>query len=926
MARTGRTVAASAVLLLTFASSLLARQEGGGVPFPSNRGAADTVPTDTLPGAPVSPDTIPADTAAAPPPLSAAADSVLQALRALPGFTATEYHGRSALYRADTGVLRLEGEAEVVREQDRLTADTIIYRERARMVEAYGSPRVIGQQQDIAGDVLFYDLDRRRATALGARTQIEQQATWFVTGDVTLEGTDRLFGSHAHFTSCDLEIPHYHFEADQIMVIRDRVLVARPARLYFGNVPVMVLPFVVQSLEQGRRSGFLTPRFGVHDIVRTSSGYNRQISDVGFYWAVNQYMGATLSTTWRSGAYTALLGNVDYNWRRQFLSGNLGLERYWRPDGRRELSLNTRSAWQPDERTSLSLSGRYASSSDFVQQSSYDPREVTQDLNSSFSLTRRFNWGQTSLGAERRQSIGTGDVLMTLPSFSISRSPITFFPAATPETERWYSNATFSPGVVSGSRASDRYAQLAGRLPRQNRDQTRFQVGPSFTVGNFSISGSGEMNRAEVQEAAGVDREGLPILLRPFDREEANWSLSASYRQQLIGTTNLSPSISLSQQLLRDTITADALVRAPVRLTFGSSLSTDLYGFFPGFAGLDAIRHKLSPRLGYGYTPEVQLTPVQEQTFGRPGGRAQNRINLSLSQTWEGRLRTPQGAQESVVPQDSLTGDTIPRSRTPAQPLDPQKVTILAINTSAFEYDFVQAREEGTGFVTNMVSNTISSDYLRGLTIQMQHELFDRRDLDPNLAENTGRLGRFAPALATLGTSFELGPQTALIQWLDRFAFGARPDRSGPEQVLPGDAETDVVSPAGQSSHTGNPQGMGGGPWSIGLSYQFSRPPRVFAPDGTVNYEAIQTLDANMRFQLSPNWSVNWNTSYSMTDREFGAHRLNFQRDLHEWQANFSFYQTPYGYSGFEFYVELLHNRDLRFDYREGNLGVDRQR
>ena len=41
-------------------------------------------------------------------------------------------------------------------------------------------------------------------------------------------------------------------------------------------------------------------------------------------------------------------------------------------------------------------------------------------------------------------------------------------------------------------------------------------------------------------------------------------------------------------------------------------------------------------------------------------------------------------------------------------------------------------------------------------------------------------------------------------------------------------------------------------------------------------------ITGNLSFQLSPNWSVNWNTSYSLTDREFGSHRLNFQRDLHE--------------------------------------------
>ena len=32
-------------------------------------------------------------------------------------------------------------------------------------------------------------------------------------------------------------------------------------------------------------SGLLTPRFSVNDIVRTSGGYRRRVSNMGFYWA-----------------------------------------------------------------------------------------------------------------------------------------------------------------------------------------------------------------------------------------------------------------------------------------------------------------------------------------------------------------------------------------------------------------------------------------------------------------------------------------------------------------------------------------------------------------------------------------------------------------------------------------------------------------
>jgi hypothetical protein len=884
---------------------------GGGAEAQQAPAPADTVPNDTLPAG-----------RAGPPP-DPAADSVFQALRQLPGFTITEYQGESAVYRADEGVLRLQGSAEVQREGDRLTADTIVYRDRVELVEAYGQPRVSGQAQELEGNVLFYDLARRRATALGARTTVvEGGANWIVRGDVTLEGTDRVFATHGVFTTCDLAIPHYHFESDRIMVIRDRILVARPARLYFGQVPVMVLPFVVQNLERGRRSGLLTPRFGVNDVVRTSSGYNRQISDIGWYWAINDYMGAQVSGTWRSGAYTAMLGNLDYNWRRQFLQGNATFQQFWREGGGRELNLNGNTRWQPDERTNLGATGSYASSSDFLRDITFDPREQTQNLTSTFSLNRRFDWGSASMGAERRQSVSDGSVSGTLPRLSISPSPITFFRAPTPEQARWFSNMTLNLNA-SGDRSFEtgRADVLRGL---QDRQQTNVQMGQSLSMGNLSLSTSGVLNQTVLQRVVGADSA-----LEARNQDRGNWSASASYRQELVGTTSISPTISFNQEFVRDTLTAGAYVGAPTRMNFGAGLNTDLYGFFPGVGGFTAIRHRLSPRLSYRYAPTVEQTDLQRRVFGPAGGRAQNVVSLGLNQTWEAKLRTPTEPrpEESVSP-DTLTEDSARIARPQAMPAEPDKVTLLRIDSSPLEYDFIRAAEEGNGFLTERFSNTIASDYLRGLTIRMEHELFDRSGLDPDLEASRGQLGRFAPRLSSLGTSFELGPGSSIFRWL---GFGRGGENPATQGAFPGTPQTPERQGAG--AFTGNPMAAGGGPWRMSLQYQYSRAPRTFTLAGLGGLdgfgrpldEVVQTVGANMSFPLSPGWGVNWSTDFSITDGRFGAHRLNFRRDLHRWQANFDFYQSPNGNSSFEFYVELLDNRDLKFDYRERNLGIDRR-
>lgn len=887
--------------------------------------AAQQIPADTARSRPQTPapgDTLPRDTTLPTPVADAAADSIIARLRALDGYVATTYIADSATYSAQGGVLRLQGNAEVERAGDRLNADSIVYLDREQLVEAYGTPRVTGQAQELTGDVLFYDLAARRASARGARTTISQTATWFVTGEmVSAVGADRVYASHAQFTTCDLESPHYHFESDRIKVIRDKILVAVPARLYFGKVPVMVLPFVVQNLEEGRRSGLLVPRFTLTDIVRNSPGYTRQISDLGWYWAVNDYLGAQVAGTWRSGAYVSLMGNLAFNWRRQFLAGNFGFSRYWQSSGNRQFGVQSTASWQPSERTNLGLSANYMSSTQFIRRTTIDPREATQDLVSTFNLGRRFDWGMLQLGSDLRKSIADGGITATLPSFSISPNSITLFREATPEAASWYNNATVA-WSLSGSRALTRDKS---DFDRQIQDETRTQLRgglTQFSMGNLNLSATGSLNQRVLDELIGRDPlSGIPRGTLPGQNiDVADWNATLGYQIRLIGNTMVTPGFSFNQELRRDSLTGGEYLGGPRRMSFGASTNTAIFGFYPGFGPYSALRHRLSPTISYSYAPEVNLTPRQLQVFGASGGYAQNRVTLGFNQTFEAKLRNPtretEGADTAGLGSD--TASAPPASR----PADPQKVTLLSISTSSVEYDFVRAAREGSGFVTNRISNSLTSDYLRGMSVQMDHELFDQRAINPNDAAQRGKLGTFSPRLSSLSTGFDLGPSSAILRWI-----GLANDRNPVTQgEVQGASPTDAPTAPGSQSMTNNPLSSGAGPWRVGLSYSYSRAARTFMPANLdFDDDPIQSVNADMAFALTAGWAVNWNTSYSITDGEFGSHRLNFRRDLHRWEANFSFYKTPSGNSAFEFFVQLIDNPDIKFDHRESDLGIDRQ-
>jgi hypothetical protein len=258
-----------------------------------------------------------------------------------------------------------------------------------------------------------------------------------------------------------------------------------------------------------------------------------------------------------------------------------------------------------------------------------------------------------------------------------------------------------------------------------------------------------------------------------------------------------------------------------------------------------------------------------------------------------------------------------------------QKVQILSVTTTALEYDFQRAADGQSGFVTERVSNSIRSDYLRGLNVDFAHDLFVP-DTVP------GERGSFSPFLSSLNTSFSFGQGSAFFRFVGRL-LGRSEESIPPAGAIvpttpaPGEPDEEEIeedffnpNPIGSESFTNQPRGMGGGPWNVSLSYSLLR--ARTAPGAAVPGRESQNVTGTISFSPTRNWAVNWNTSYSITDGQFGEHRLNLRRDLYRWQANIDFARTAFGNTAFYFTVHLIDLQDLKFDYRERNIGPDRRR
>ncbi len=886
-------------------------------------------------------------------------DSVLAQLFALDGYTRVEYEAAGATFSPESKLLTLTGSEAT---QASLNRDGVALRADSALVFDEGSGRLttIGEEatftpedgEEVLTSQIIYDLGEERATAVDAETKTRAgSGNWIVNGDCPWVDGDVSFCHDMRFTSCEEEEPHYHFVAREVKMTPGGTLVARNVLLYFGDVGVFWLPFVAQSTNPERRSGLLPVRFSVNDVVRTSDSYSRRVSNIGYYWAISDYADAQATVDWWSGNYVGLDGSFRYDWKRQFLNGHIDLRQYWREEGDSELAINTGHRWEISERTRAQASLTYVSNSSFVRENSFDPREVTQDMNSEAGISKRFAWGNLSMNASRRQFLSDDKVEMTLPAISLSVSPITLFPAA-PGRARFYNNVSWSSSGSLSRRVRDLPLQavdsfslgmadseaLQGTLRtglnvgplsisqnvRLDRDTDR-DVPPGFfdpeeeeEMADFGVGSVGDLQGAVAAQAAGDSAD--------HREERLSWNTSIGYRLNLVGSTSITPGLSLSGRAIRsDTLTVGdgAFVSAPTRISFGAGAKADLYGFYYG----DRIRHKWSPSFDYSYSPEVEPTKEQIDVFGARAVNPRNEVTLGMTQTIEMKVEEAEDEEEEPSARSSR------RSAGPRRIPRARKVTILGLRTSAVTYDFEEASETGfrsRGFAENLsISNQISSDYLRGLSLSMEHDIFE------SPAEAGGPLVA-APFMSRANLSFSLSHESAIFGWLQRLTGGDEEDALASESgraIDEGDDDDPTgleTADLGESTVVPRSAGRSGqrrprsrsrgrvGEWRASLAYSLARS-RIDDATGS------QMIQANVAFQPTEKWSVDWRTSYDLVAHSFNDHVIQLRRELHRWEASFDFRQTATGNWTFVFEVALSDNRDLHFDYEQRTGGSSRR-
>ncbi|HEU4989034.1 MAG TPA: putative LPS assembly protein LptD [Gemmatimonadaceae bacterium] len=747
-------------------------------------------------------------------------DSVMEALMKRKGYTITRYEGGVLSFDALTQAIQIVAgtahKAAVQRgDQTVVTDSTIRYNSQSRGItvtsrDTAGAGYVIvpgGGQAPITGrTTATYNLSERSGRINDASVKVDNGGnTWFVspkvvkieTGDSTKNIPPRLYGTTASLTSCDDSVlPDYHFEVGEVKRTKN-LMVGRPAVLYIGDVPVMWLPFFFQDIRTGRRSGMLTPRFGVADIIRNSPTYRRDIENIGWYWALNDYMDASAWMDWRSGTggssagdpgWLRFNGEWRYRWRDRFLNGQIASSYTTQRNGQTNLAISWAHTQQFSRNSMLTANMNYVTSTQLQRQNTFNPYAALQTISSSINYQQKVGPAQVSIGGTRKQYPGRDQVDQTFPTVSVSTSPV--------EVASWL---TWTPGFhYSASQSlhidqpglfSQRYGVTSdGLLDSTTVKRSSYQSSLSFDT-PIQIFGWDLKNSFTINDQQNIFPQTYLVYPNPSDtsvhsnrvfastyRTDVDWTPSFSLPRLGQNVLGLSPSLSFNNVdpgafWVRSQFTGGKFVHQSKRPTFGLGMNPTIYGLWPGFGPFSRFRHTISPQITFSYAPAANvsdeyLAATNRTRQGYLGSYAQKAISLSLNQTFEAKLKAKE---------DTLNGG----------PSTAQPIQLLAVNLSAITYDFERASKTHravSGITNDNFSYSLSSQLLPGFSLNVGYSLFQGSTLSDSAV--------FKPFRNSMSASFTMSKDQNPLGFLFRMLGLSHDTTSSPAGAAPAPGPT----------------------------------------------------------------------------------------------------------------------------------------
>ena len=737
-----------------------------------------------------------------------------------------------------------------------------------------GKPIFSEGDQSYETDKITYNFDSRKAKIKGIVTQLDD--AYMQGEDVKKNEEDELFISHAMYTTCNLEEPHFHISSSKIKVIPGKKVVSGPFHLKFGNVPTP-LGFIFGMFPQPKKkvSGLIMPNYG----EEKRRGF--YLRDGGYYFAVNDHLDLRLTgDIYSKGSYGMTLG-TNYK-KRYSYSGNLRfnynkskLGDFENPTTSNDFSFSW--SHSPDTR---GKSSRFSSSVNF-QTNSYNQNKnlvysnfnesINAQFNSNISYSKTFKGSPFNLSANLRhsQNVQTKKVNLTLPDISYNMSRIYPF-------KNIGKLGKTALGKISISH------RFNGKI-----ELTNGSVGNS--LGGLNIINSGN----NFSEQIDFNMDNLSSII---DRSKigGKHTIPISTSFNLLKYFTVSPSVNYNEiwyfkklsynyNELENGIEIDTTNSFQRAWSYSSAfaLSTRIYGtvFFKK-GKIKAIRHVISPEISmsfspdftkpkYGYYENVQinnegdtklLSKYENFLFGSPRIGSSASMNFYIGNNLEMKV---------LDKKDTINGT--------------RKIKIFDNLAFSSSYNFLADSfrlapirfSTRTSFFKRLINLSISGN-IDPYTFRLDSisesatgikNVYQRR-VDELAYKNNQGIGSLAYINMALGFRFS--------------AKDFRSDDDEKESSYGTREEIDYINSNIAEYIDFNV------PWSINASYNLNRR-KIGFRDPTIT----QTLTFSGDVSISEKTKISFRSGYDFKFKMLTQTSINATRDLHCWRINFSW--VPFG-------------------------------
>ena len=738
-----------------------------------------------------------------------------------------------------------------------------------------GKPIFSEGNQSYETDKITYNFDSRKAKIKGIVTQLDD--AYMQGEDVKKNEEDELFISHAMYTTCNLEEPHFHISSGKIKVIPGKKVVSGPFHLKFGDVPTP-LGFIFGMFPQPKKkvSGLIMPNYG----EEKRRGF--YLRDGGYYFAVNDHIDLRLTgDVYSKGSYGMTLGS-SYK-KRYSYSGNLRfnynkskLGDFENPSTSNDFSFS----WShtPDAK---GKSSRFSSSVNF-QTNSYNQNKnlvysdfnesINAQFNSNISYTKTFKGSPFNLSANLRhsQNVQTKKVNLTLPDVSYNMSRI--YP--------------FKNLGKLGKTA-------LGKISISHRFNGKIEL-TNGSVGN-SLSGLNILNSSNnFSEQIDFNMDNLNSII---DRSKigGKHTIPISTSFNLLKYFTVSPSVNYNEiwyfkklsynyNELEDGIEIDTTNSFQRAWSYSSAfaLSTRIYGtvFFKK-GKIKAIRHVISPEISmsfspdftkpkFGYYENVQinsegdtklLSKYENFLFGSPRIGSSASMNFYIGNNLEMKV---------VDKNDTISGT--------------RKIKIFDNLSFSSSYNFLADSFRlapvrfgtRTSFFKRLINLSVSGN-IDPYTFKLDSisenssgikNVYQRR-VDELAYKNNQGIGSLAYINMSLGFRFSAKDFRSEDEEEKDSSFGTREEIDYINSNIAEYIDFNV-------------------PWSINASYNLNRRKLGFR-DPTIT----QTLTFSGDVSISEKTKISFRSGYDFKFKMLTQTSINATRDLHCWRINFSW--VPFG-------------------------------